>query len=213
MENKTAIEQLIDEMEVLKVHTVSDNAVWIIDEAIKLANHYNQVGIKMKGKINIEIYGFTVHESKADFTKYRKPTLEGEYLELWVFGNSYSLDYIEKDERRHICFERYIVDEQSQLDYLLRRGRMSAYFSEVLKLGYSELERKSFKKGLLSAIDGVISTVEAKLLAAKKRKPAPNTPQQIHNGARIKAYLDIRQTLKHRKARIENNGGEETEIA
>jgi hypothetical protein len=77
--------------------------------------------------IDVLKYGFKLEAIEDDFIEvYTIEINKFEYLELTILGDIYSLRVIDRDasSRNLDVFNRYTVETQEQLDYLILKGRV-----------------------------------------------------------------------------------------
>lgn len=79
--------------------------------------------------IDVSRYGFELYKQNNDFFHYRK-IVHDYYIELDELCGSYTITICRNDSRI-IVANRYEITEQSQLDFLLKKGRCSSAFSDV----------------------------------------------------------------------------------
>ena len=83
----------------------------------------------MENNIDVSKYGFELYEvSKSGIIFYRRK-FNGYYVELMVAEDIYSL-FIEMGDSQIVVANRYKIERQDELDFLLFRGRVGRRFNE-----------------------------------------------------------------------------------
>lgn len=80
--------------------------------------------------IDVAKYGFTHYLTAEHGSIFYRKQFKGFYIELMVSANIYSLSKRIEGEREMMIANRYEVLEQSQLDYLIYKGRIGQFFTD-----------------------------------------------------------------------------------
>lgn len=79
--------------------------------------------MEAQGKtLDILRHGYTLLKQEDELTVYQKIYGEDYKVEVWAFGNCFSIDYVSPTNSRNTIADRYVVETQEQLDFLLTRS-------------------------------------------------------------------------------------------
>ncbi len=73
-------------------------------------------------------YGLTVFSEKKNHTVYRKPAEENEFIEIWDFRGTITINLIDDTNYKSVIASRYDCRNIQELDFLITRGRVGHHF-------------------------------------------------------------------------------------
>jgi len=83
----------------------------------------------MENKIDVSKYGFELFKRSESKTEFYRRQFDDFYVELMVAENVYSV-FIEKKDSNIVVANRYKVENQEELDFLIFRGRVGSWFNK-----------------------------------------------------------------------------------
>ncbi len=113
-----------------------------IVEFVRLMNEYVENRSKRAIKtiesntdegLNYSKFGFNLYKTSESGCVFYRRQFEWFYLELMVSADIHSLYMNTKGEKEMIIANRYKIDNQEQLDFLILNGRVGEFFNEETK--------------------------------------------------------------------------------
>lgn len=83
---------------------------------------------KMENNIDVSKYGFEFYKLSEYGIKFYRRQFEFFFVELMVSENSYTLSIWHNDDET-IVANRYEVETQKELDFIIFRGRVGSWFN------------------------------------------------------------------------------------